>query len=362
MYITKLELKNFRCFSSKSLHFEKNISCILGPNGIGKTSVLEALHYACYFKSFKASSPKELVKINSPGFAIKIDLQDLSSGDFDSLNINFADGKRVIKFNNNQVASFKDHFSRYTTVTLTEDDLELIKGAPEVRRTFIDQLLIVDDPGYATLLRKFRQILENRNALLENFNGKREMRETREMYELWTKQLWEITILIRKLRLEGLKNLQNEFNFLIENTLQGDFSIQLDYSGDIGENFQDFYDNLLITKYSRECASGRSLFGVHLDDFNIIFKQKSSRIYASRGQQKLIVLFLKLAQLKLISKKYSKTVLLLDDFMTDFDDQIIASIIPALTGLANQLIFTAPSEKNLINSSLSMLEPQLLRL
>jgi DNA replication and repair protein RecF len=204
--------------------------------------------------------------------------------------------------------------------------------------------------------------LENRNALLENFNGKREMRETREMYELWTKQLWEITILIRKLRLEGLKNLQNEFNFLIENTLQGDFSIQLDYSGDISESFQEFYDNLLITKYSRECASGRSLFGVHLDDFNIIFKQKSSRIYASRGQQKLIVLFLKLAQLKLISKKYSKTVLLLDDFMTDFDDQIIASIIPALTSLANQLIFTAPSEKNLINSSLSLLEPQLLRL
>ena len=356
MYITRLELKNFRCFDQKVLTFEKKISCIIGLNGTGKTSVLEALHYACYFKSFKTSSVKELAKIDSPGFGIKIHLQDLDLGDFDILGINFAEGKKLVKLNNNPVTSFKDHFSRYTTVTLTEDDLELIKGAPELRRTFIDQLLIVDDPSYAMLLRKFRQTLENRTALLDNFNG------NMQMFQLWTRQLWEITITIRKIRIEGLKKLEYEFNALIKSILDGDFSIGLEYQGDIDNSFEAFYDQLLISKFSRECASRRSLFGVHLDDFSIIFKQKASRTYASRGQQKLIVLFLKLAQLKLISIKHSKTILLLDDFMTDFDDQIMANILPALTGMANQLIFTVPSEKNLLNSNLNLLEPQLLKL
>src|SRR5690349_13768942 len=108
MLVKKLTLKDFRCFSSKEIEFESPISCIIGPNGSGKTSILEALHYACYFRSFKTYSPKELVKLDSQGFHIKIAMPEE-----DVYQIGFADNKRLVKFNNSPVVSFKEHFARY---------------------------------------------------------------------------------------------------------------------------------------------------------------------------------------------------------------------------------------------------------
>lgn len=355
MYIKKLELRNFRCFDQKVLIFDRKITCILGSNGTGKTSILEALHYACYFKSFKASSPKEMIKIGAPAFSIKLDLEDVASGDFDTISIGFQDTKRLVRLNNNVIKSFKDYLIHYTTVTLTEDDLEFIKGSPERRRLFIDQFLLIDDPDYSQILKKFKKILENRNALLDSFNL------DMSMYELWTNQLWHTSQEIRRKRILCLKYLESEFNNLISEALGEDFSINFEYSGYTDQDFTVFYDNLLREKLSREKAAKRSLFGAHLDDFNIIFKQKSSRVYASRGQQKLIALFIKLAQLKIISEQYSKTIFLLDDFMTDFDDLILEKVVPILTRLAFQIIFTIPSEKNFIGSVLSKLDLQIIR-
>ena len=345
MLVKKLTLKDFRCFSLKEIEFESPISCIIGPNGSGKTSILEALHYACYFKSFKTHSPKELVKLNSQGFHIKIAMPE-----DDIYQIGFAEQKRLVKFNNSPVVSFKEHFARYTTVTLTEDDIFLIKGAPEVRRSFLDQLLILENPIFAATLSKFRHTLESRNALLNSFKG------DMEQYELWTRQLWQISDLIREKRIEILNRLESICNFLLKKTFEQEIMVKFEYPYK-KQTFEDFFI-IFQNSIQRELIYKRSLLGAHLDDFNIVFKEKTSRKYASRGQQKLLILIIKLAQLKLLSTGYNKTIFLLDDFTTDLDSNVIDKILNILPTSACQIIFTSPGNNSLLQTGLNKLNPQ----
>ncbi|MEX0940686.1 MAG: DNA replication and repair protein RecF [Candidatus Babeliales bacterium] len=340
MQICNLELKHFRCFPQIKLAIEGPLSLIVGPNGSGKTSILEALHYACYLRSFRSSSPKELIHFEEDNFFIKINLQDYEIQFNHDIQIGFTGKKRLVKVDQHAISSYKELIKYYRIITITEDDIGLIKEGPDIRRTFIDQACALINPDFIQQLRTYKQILQNRNALLQGNNV------DNASYEIWTAQLFENAQIIQKHRQAFLKNLEQQANKLIGeyfDSVKIAFSYQAKKKTLDATCLEDFLSRHESLK-QQEYLFKRSLFGPHLDDISIQFKGKASKSFASRGQQKLLILLIKIAQLQELTKAQGPVILLLDDFMTDFDAEVAQKLLKILMNLSTQLIFTSPVE------------------
>jgi DNA replication and repair protein RecF len=337
--IRRIHLKNFRCFSDRDLSFDAQRLLISGQNGSGKTSLLEALHYACYLRSFRASSPRDLIAFGHNSFFIKIRFDESQASHFEhELLVGFKDKKRLVKIDKHPVNSYKELTSHYRIITISEDDLDLIKGGPETRRSFIDQALLLDNPDFIHHLRAYKQVLRNRNALLQSYGN------DKASYTIWTQQLWQHTKGIQQCRQQKLMALEKRLNSLLSTHFSIPFTMQVDYQSkkdceeSSGEEFLEKHSSL----YEQERALGRSLFGAHLDDIAMIFQGKKTKAFASRGQQKMMIVLLKVAQLLEFMEKKGAVTLLLDDFMTDFDNEAGETLLEVLTNLPVQLIFTSP--------------------
>jgi DNA replication and repair protein RecF len=345
--IANIQIKNFRCFDSLDLSFESHLILIVGINGAGKTSLLEALHYLCYMRSFRTHLPQELVQFGYENFFIKARLESSQEIDSYDLQVGFSNKKRLVKVNNKSIASYKELLDYYRIVTLTEDDLALIKDGPEGRRLFIDQAIILHNADFVITSKKCRDIVENRNALLKRGGSL-------ESYLLWSGQLWDITQTIQAARIMALTQLEQEVRELIQIYFDNQLSITFKYTPKKAPlNSWDAFFAANPTLYTDEQRFCRSIFGAHLDDFTIQFQEVKSKNFASRGQQKLIIVLLKAAQIKLLAKQQRPAILLLDDFMTDFDQARSQILIKLLVDLKIQLIFTIPTfdsylEKELI--------------
>jgi DNA replication and repair protein RecF len=342
--VEQLTLKNFRCFKHYTLDFLAPISCIIGDNGSGKSSILEALHYACYLRSFRTHMPRELVSFDHENFFIKAVLQEtINAVPFvHELTLGFSKRKRIVKIDQQAVMSYKEILKLYRVVTLTQDDLSLIKGSPEGRRLFLDQALSLEFPEFYNHCKRYRHILENRNALLNQGGG------TLDSYNLWTQQLWQETLIIQGYRKQFLKRLESLINAMLVSTFSEGLSVIFAYQAKKTYEDQTFDAFMALNNdlYHNEIFLKRSLFGAHLDDFFIDFCQKNSRAFASRGQQKLIIMLIKIAQMQEIAAKYGKVLFLLDDFMTDFDSHKGEQLLSLMLPLPCQLIFTSPSKSS----------------
>ena len=164
-YIRSLALKNFRCFTSSTFNFDSPVVLIEGANGSGKTSLLEAIHYACYMRSFRAHSPRDLIQFGAESFFITSTFNEhtVTVGVMHTGN---ATTKRQVKIDHTAITSHKELRDYCRIITTTEDDLMLIKGGPEKRRSFIDHALFLADIHALDIFKLYQDILDNRNALL----------------------------------------------------------------------------------------------------------------------------------------------------------------------------------------------------
>ncbi len=342
LQLTHVFLKNFRCFDQLILDLDEPILLVQGENGAGKTSLLEALHYTCYLRSFRTHLPKDLITLEKNNFFIKTTFRETTARlpISNEIQIGFAGGKRLVKINQKPISSYKELMDNYRVISVTEDDLDLIKGGPHIRRMFIDQAIILSDSEFMSKLRNFRRILDSRNRLLQQAIS------DQDSYYIWTRQLWETSCIIQHKRQEMLAIFSQEINSLLAKYFGASWSVVFTYKAkNMASNalFDDFI-RVHQSFFHEEKRYGRSLFGAHLDDIIINFQGKKSKIFASRGQQKLIVLLIKIAQIKYLSVQKGPAIFLIDDFMTDFDPERAEILISVLLGLKSQLIFTSPTK------------------
>jgi len=164
LFLERLYIRNFRCFADIDLTFNNSIVLIQGLNGSGKTSLLEALYYACYLRSFRTHLPKEMLQFEHSNFFIKVAFRSQSF--MHEIQAGFSNSKRLVKIDNKAVSSYKELMNYYRVIGLTEDDMFLIKGGPQDRRVFIDQLLLLYDSSFIDCLHTLRSVVSNRTVLL----------------------------------------------------------------------------------------------------------------------------------------------------------------------------------------------------
>ncbi len=347
MRLEKIELKNFRCFTKATFDFSNDVIIIYGNNGSGKTSIIEALHYLCYLSSFRSRLPSEIAQFESDSFFIKgFITQD--NHELVEIQVGFAKKQKIAKIGQNPIASYKELFPYYQIVTLTIDDLELIQGSPIIRRNFIDQAILLANPEFMEPLKRYKQILQQRNALFQN-------NFSHESYVIWTKQLWEQSRLIQNMRIASLDKLNKRISQLLIDFFDPSYTLDITYSYKHiipNESFEKFLERKKgLLAY--ESITKRSDFGAHLDDFTLQFCSKKLKNFGSRGQQKLLVLLIKVAQILNLQEMKNNPIFLLDDFVTDFDKQRLEDILKLLLTLECQLIISSPVREKLLEELLS---------
>lgn len=333
LILSAIELRNFRCFSHKKILFHEQITWISGLNGSGKTSLFEALYYACYLRSFRAAHTREMIQSGHDTFFIKLFITG-GEAPFSEhqLQAGFSGKKRIIRIDQRAVSSHRELMDYFRVISVTEDDLELIQDGPQKRRSFLDQTIAMENSGFAKIIKEFKVAVEQKQVLLH------QSRVDLEMYAIWTQQIREKTVLIQEARKQILGEMEVRIQQLIALCNEPDLSVSYSYVC----RSQDISDEELCQK---EMKYRRILYGAHLDDILITFQGKSSRLYASRGQQKLILFLMKIYQIERITKQRGPVLVLVDDFITDFDQERYEKLSFLFKLLNTQIIYTIPNAK-----------------
>lgn len=338
MYLKNIVLQNFRSYTKSSFDFNQGTTIIVGPNTAGKTNLIEAIFLLSRGKSFRADKEEQMIQFG----------QELArvSGLAGETTLEIILTKGVVlgveaplkKFLVNGVSKKKGDFTTHlASVLFSPLDMEIVVASPSLRRAFMDEALEQVDNQYRAALIEYSKALRQRNALLERA---RELgRRNEKQFEYWDKVLLENGSVITKKREEfiGFINLSEKEIF----------------------DFAALYDKSIISKErllqykEAEVGAGVTLVGPHRDDFSIHMYNDTRqtthdvRHFGSRGQQRLVVLQLKLLELSFIKHgRKENPLLLLDDIFSELDSPHITHIFSLMQG--QQTILTT-THKEFIN-------------
>lgn len=325
MQIQKLQLENFRNYSSFELDFKKKILLIIGKNAKGKTNLIEALFTLSIGKSFRLKTLDEAIKWDEDYLRIvgtRTNQTELEI--FYSLKPR---RQKVSKINNVK-KNLNDFVGNFVTVLFTPEDIDLVSAAPSLRRRFIDILLSQISHSYLINLINYQKILKQRNKLLKSIlEGKSQEDEL----EFWDMRLAE----------HGTEVIRERFNFFTETQdflkkqykiISGkDEHLTLKYLTKIHEVTPESYLNNLEQRHKRDIITGETSVGPHRDDFEFILNNKALINFGSRGEFRSSVLALKITEVYYIEKtKGEKPLLLLDDVFSELDSDRQKHLIEAI--------------------------------
>jgi len=321
MYIKKLKLHNFRNYKSLMFSLTKGINIIYGNNAQGKTNLLESIYVLGLTKSHRSFIDNSLINNESDYLTIEGIVNDKKLDN--KLNIYIDNKTKVLKYNNNFVKKVSDYISLMNIIIFSPDDLEMIKGSPQIRRKYINLELSQLYSNYFILINEYNKILKLRNEYLKKIN--RKISVDKNYINILTGYLVDKSIMIYKMRNKYINKI-NEYCGSIYKDIMNLEGFSIKYSKSI--EFELSNPNLkeyLIQEYNKKLDYDIKLcstsIGPHKDDIEFYLGNKNLKFYGSQGQQRVAVLALKLSEIE-IFKKYKETtpILLLDDIFSELDD------------------------------------------
>jgi len=336
MYIASLELTNWRNFSRYSLTFDKHLTAVVGKNGVGKSNALEAVALLSGIRPARVETDLDLVRFGQGDARVKGMV--VSDGVESELVVNFqiVDGRRLGK--SFYIGAYKkrlvDFVQVFSVVVFEPMDLDLVSGSPSLRRKHIDRYLSSIDTKYWRAVCAYVKIVTRRNRLLSRIQ---EDRAKPLELGFWDGRLVDYAKYISKVRLEFFEYL----NFVEHGETLGkigDLTWELKQSLVTAEK--------ILANRDRDIAAGVTLSGPHRDDFRFSYKGNDLEFFGSRGEQRMAVLALKLAELEYFKvKRGARPVLALDDIFSELDwehREIVLSVI------GNQQTIITAAEKESI--------------
>ncbi len=321
--IKNLRLSNVRSHSSNDFQFVTTMNAIVGPNGSGKTTIIEALYTLLRGSSFKGSI-SEIAQYGTNQFRAEIEIASESTTHKRALGFQQVETTAQKKWSIDDKSYARLPVAAKLPVVLFEPDLaRLITGSPERRRQYLDQIAAQLDFEVAVTQNRFERTLKQRNQLLKKL---REMSHfpADELF-IWNTQLAQLSGQIIEARHSVIERLQNEITDYYKQ-LGGADNILLTYQSGVSSEPGTYASRLLQfleTSIQRDIALGHTTFGPHRDDLEVRLADQPATQRASRGEVRTVVIALKLLETELLSRHYErsdiKPTLLLDDVLSELD-------------------------------------------
>lgn len=354
MRINRLKLRNFRNHLDTEIHFAPHLNLITGQNGAGKTNIIDAIHYLCMSRSFVASSDQYVANQDEKYFMIEGDFEGEIRRSFKvSCSYSRGEGKKIF-VNDSPLPRLSDLIGRVPVVVMSPEDLKLTAEGPAERRSFLDSMISQISTKYLRDLLEYRHIRRQRNKLLQEFRGPREMLEN--YLEPWSLQLTETGARLIAKRAEVLERfkryLEFQYRTISELKLKPDLTYQtiVEDPKDT-ESIRDQYRALLDNNLEKEIEREQTLIGPHRDEVVFYLDDMELRNYGSQGQHRLFSMALKMAQLFYYSDQLDDLpIMLLDDLFGNLDQQKVTIIMETLTKHSGQTFITSAAEKPFLES------------
>ena len=344
MKLIKLDITNFRNYDKLSLEFE-NINILIGKNGVGKTNILESIYALAITKSHRSYLDKNLIK-DDYDFAKIAGLVSKNNKKNNYELIISSKGKKV-SVNKNILRKISDYLSNFNAILFCPDDLELIKGSPSERRKFLNIEIGQLDNKYISVLNDYNQLIKNRNEYLKNITINN---YNKEYLNILNNQIATKASIIYNYRFNFLKKVNLNLIKLYEEQFRVPIKINFINNCEIvdeKDNIKEKIIDKLTKNLKKEIILGSTQYGPHKDDFDIILDGKNIRDYGSQGQQRLVVLSLKISELSIFKEITGEyPVLLLDDVFSELDIEKRNKII-SLINEEVQVFITATDVKNI---------------
>jgi DNA replication and repair protein RecF len=334
MGLSSLSITTFRNLSSINIKPDKGLNLIVGKNAAGKTSLLEAIFYLSYGRSFRSSQTRDLISYDTEFFRLVSQLNDETL-----IGLEKALKSQSVRVNRKTVLRISDLSILLPVVVLHPDSHQLITSGPEHRRQFMDWGVFHVEHQFLLSWKKYKKALSQRNAALR-------LHQSDKLCSLWNNELIEHALIIENHRLSYLNLVTDEINRLAR-VLFTDSSISLDYRRGWPDDIS--YDDYLQSSLHKDKEKGFTQSGPHRADIKIKVDGKSAQTSLSRGQQKKLVALLKISQLSLFSKQSNRRcILLYDDLPAELDPSNQDKIMSILSELDIQVFITA-IHRDLIN-------------
>ncbi len=337
MYITKVELQDFRNYENLNIEFHPNVNLILGNNAQGKTNLIEAIYLSSLGKSFRTSNDFEMIKFGSKFFRVKIETEKKN----EDLCVEMAVSKesKAVKLNGRKIKKISELLENIYIVVFSPEDLKIVKEEPEKRRKFIDRELCQIRPMYFNNISRYKKILLQRNTMLKENSPKISL------LEIWDQELAEYGSKIILMRAEFIKKLDKISSQIHKNITNGKEKLHIQYEANVPfmnslQEQKDLFLEKIRINIEKDLVRRSTSVGPHRDDLKIIINGIDIRKYGSQGQQRTAALSLKLAEIMLIKEETEEDcILLLDDVLSELDEERQNYLINSLANI--QLFITS---------------------
>lgn len=340
MYLSSIQLANFKNYGAKAFDFSPRLNCLTGMNGVGKTNVLDAVHYLCLCKSHSGLNDRHLVRHGETFFRLEGQFQ--VDGGLVKVAVKFQPGHRKeVQRNGVGYERLTDYIGQFPVVMIAPDDVSLVQDGSEDRRRFLDATLSQISPDYLQNLVVYNALLKQRNALLKHFAEQRHFDGA--LLESLDRQMpspARVVYQYRKKFSEDLQPLFLDFYASVSNSRE---TVGVRYESDLDQG--DFAETMRAV-LDKDRLLQRSTAGPHRDEMTFFMDGQAVRKFASQGQLKSFLLALRLAQYEVLRReKHLAPILLLDDIFDKLDAQRVRQLVALLIGRDFGQIFITDTQR-----------------
>lgn len=344
MYIEQLSLTNYRNYEQLNFSFENKVNVIVGENAQGKTNVMESIYVLALAKSHRTVNDKELIRWDQDYAKIEGRIHK-KYGSVPMQLIISKKGKKA-KCNHIEHRRLSQYVGNMNVVMFAPEDLNLVKGSPQVRRRFIDIEIGQVSPIYLHDISQYQKILQQRNHYLKMLQVGKQTNPT--VLEILTEQFIQTAVKIVKKRFEFLQLLENLAKPIHKGISRGLETLEIHYkpSVDVLETQDmskmiEYFEEKFTKVKSREMERGTTLFGPHRDDLKFFVNGYDVQTFGSQGQQRTTALSVKLAEIELIHSEIGEyPILLLDDVLSELDDYRQSHLLNTIQGKVQTFVTT----------------------
>lgn len=347
MRIQAAQIIDFRNIARADVGFTARVTALVGANGQGKTNFLEAIYAVAALRPLRNASRRDLIRAGASKTDVRVQVASPYTGLTEELGVAFERGNRSLSRDGRR-AEAAEFLGRLVAVAFTPDDLEISKGAPELRRRFLDRALLNARPAYLDRALRYAQAVRARNRVL----SRPEVDEA--LIDAYDEALVNAGAEVASQRAEFARALAPKIEARFAEIARPAPKLEVRYASTLGDELEDLgrlravFAERLGARRKSDLRRGTTSVGPHLDDLELSLDGAPARARASQGQHRALVLALKLAEISQLSDALREPpVLLLDDISSELDEGRSRQLFEALRALDGQVLITTTDARQL---------------